>query len=544
MSVKQPKTDNETNISEKEKEVIMKKEGWSIANAQITVLPGQLKYTTDKSTLFGNLRDIAAGIDGVNESQNPSTSALESNKNNIDESKQNSDCKSSGEGCFELDSMFDILNMVVNTVLDQLGSDAKYENAIRNFRGEKFRIKDYILTENSCDTSTEGENENKNKTIVDIDAILEQEILTHSSLDDQKKNKSNLKHVAQQASLLGHLRSGNLLSEQEPFTYLEFGAGKGELSKYVIDAIKRPNVDNNSQFVLLDRKNFRRKTDNSIVVNFSNAENTNEDGVVSNDNKVAEAEVDLSKNSSPELKMSRIQIDIRDLRLAKLPQVLENTDVKKPQFVEVVAYSKHLCGAATDLALKSLKNFVDEGGKVRGVVFALCCHHCCKYSSFINQRYLSDSFLASKDHHDDVDHSEFNHKLYDIINFISSISSWAICGFQTRGENNASQTNKKDAAQQLKADNVPAESTGSTTSNSSATSLVNNSAVGNRSKQLDRLGQLLSIENKTNLGKMCKRFFDLGRLNYVKTAFDFKTVKLVQYVGKELSLENIALVCY
>ncbi|KAJ2000192.1 tRNA:m4X modification enzyme, partial [Coemansia thaxteri] len=54
------------------------------------------------------------------------------------------------------------------------------------------------------------------------------DICTHSALDERRLLKTNAKHVLQQASLLGHLDKRGLLDAK--YAFIEFGAGKGELS--------------------------------------------------------------------------------------------------------------------------------------------------------------------------------------------------------------------------------------------------------------------------------------------------------------------------
>ncbi|KAJ2814872.1 tRNA:m4X modification enzyme, partial [Coemansia sp. 'formosensis'] len=54
------------------------------------------------------------------------------------------------------------------------------------------------------------------------------DICTHSALEQRSHVKTNPKHVLQQSSLLGHLEKRGLLDTR--YAYIEFGAGKGELS--------------------------------------------------------------------------------------------------------------------------------------------------------------------------------------------------------------------------------------------------------------------------------------------------------------------------
>lgn len=60
--------------------------------------------------------------------------------------------------------------------------------------------------------------------------------------------------------------------------------------------------------------------------------------------------------------------------------------------MQVVGIGKHLCGEATDLALRCLLgngNGAGPDGKSRvgGVAIATCCHHRCNAYSYINRTY-------------------------------------------------------------------------------------------------------------------------------------------------------------
>ncbi|CAK9053740.1 tRNA:m(4)X modification enzyme TRM13 (tRNA methylase 13), partial [Durusdinium trenchii] len=56
----------------------------------------------------------------------------------------------------------------------------------------------------------------------------------------------------------------------------------------------------------------------------------------------------------------------------------------------LVACAKHLCGGATDIALRSLKAFPAEAGSKGGVMVcvATCCHHRCDVDSYVNRPFL------------------------------------------------------------------------------------------------------------------------------------------------------------
>jgi len=68
-----------------------------------------------------------------------------------------------------------------------------------------------------------------------------------------------------------------------------------------------------------------------------------------------------------------------------------------------VICAKHLCGAGTDLALRSVARAVEvsthirESGRDPEVVFAMvlapCCHHLCEWPAYVNQVFIASSFI-------------------------------------------------------------------------------------------------------------------------------------------------------
>ncbi|CAG8486027.1 15227_t:CDS:10 [Gigaspora rosea] len=191
-------------------------------------------------------------------------------------------------------------------------------------------------------------------------------VLDHEVLKERKKEIIiNSKHVTQQASLLGHMARLKLLRPDGCF--IEFGCGKGELSYFTKLAIKD---EDNNRFLLIDRKNTRGIRD-----------------------------AGLSK--TPVL---RVGMDIKDLDLSKLDFVKDS---------KIIAYSKHLCGSATDVTLKSLVNYSKlnkNENPIIGIIIALCCHQLCQYHMYPNHQYLEDIGITNDD-----------------FKRICTMSSWAIC---------------------------------------------------------------------------------------------------------------------
>ncbi|CAG8561556.1 34169_t:CDS:2 [Gigaspora margarita] len=159
------------------------------------------------------------------------------------------------------------------------------------------------------------------------------------------------------ASLLGHMARLKLLRPDGCF--IEFGCGKGELSYFTKLAIKD---EDNNRFLLIDRKNTRGKFDAGIR--------------------------DTGLSKTPVL---RVGMDIKDLDLSKLDFVKDS---------KIIAYSKHLCGSATDVTLKSLVNYFKlnkNENPIIGIIIALCCHQLCQYHMYPNRQYLEDIGITNDD---------------------------------------------------------------------------------------------------------------------------------------------------
>jgi len=205
---------------------------------------------------------------------------------------------------------------------------------------------------------------------------IEDKHLEHSVLGEELSNKdygpSVLKHHIQNSSLVGHLAEAGLL--QSHLTFVEFGSGRGSLSYWLCRALGQPHT---AGLVMIDRASPRHKLD--------------------------------SKMKELELKeMLRIKADIEDLDLSKVFDKPEN----------VVAVSKHLCGAATDLTLRCLTALPSE--QLKGVMIALCCHHRCAWPPYVGKQFMAQQGFSAED-----------------FSVLTSISSWATCGF---GKNKQSES--------------------------------------------------------------------------------------------------------
>lgn len=204
------------------------------------------------------------------------------------------------------------------------------------------------------------------------------------------------------------------------YTFVEFGAGKGELSfvlhNYLYQS-KKVKLDEKEEkeekkeindeegygkFVLIDRSNFRRKTDHKLKE--ENKKRT-----------LNEEEEDDQDNNN----VIRIKIDISHLDFGKVESVKNQ---------KCVCISKHLCGVATDLTLRCINQKMENNSSFPGIFIALCCHHLCTWGSYINQKYFKEMGF---------DKEEFE--------FLSKMSSWGTCGFKTDDDTFHLNKNEKES---------------------------------------------------------------------------------------------------
>jgi len=188
----------------------------------------------------------------------------------------------------------------------------------------------------------------------DVTSDLESQIAMKSR---NKKIRNSACDIAQQASLAGLLLHGpnpdsnSDLGSTEPEEcgcVVEFCAGTGRLSSLVKQVWPYAHP---CKLVLIDKAVFR-------------------DSFVMEDEGMG----DTTK---------RITVDIRDLRLSRAPSV-----ASLPSSLSVGATGKHLCGAATDLALRCANGYhVDTKCSIR-VAFAVCCHHLCDWKDYVNPDFL------------------------------------------------------------------------------------------------------------------------------------------------------------
>lgn len=194
------------------------------------------------------------------------------------------------------------------------------------------------------------------KTFVEnnIQEMINKHEIMKEELIKPEYGPETLKHLMQTSSIIGSLQELNFLNDDTCF--IEFGAGKGQVSFWLSQAIVNLN---NSIVILVDRASHRHKMDNKVT----------------------------DKNN-----ISRIRADIADLNLQKIP-VLQTSK-------RLIGVSKHLCGAATDLALRCIVKANNHEScndrNTDGMLIALCCHHRCDWKSFVGKKFFLSNGITKK----------------------------------------------------------------------------------------------------------------------------------------------------
>ncbi|XP_070816626.1 tRNA:m(4)X modification enzyme TRM13 homolog [Chaetodon trifascialis] len=337
--------------------------------------------------------------------------------------------------------------------------------------------------------------------VTGLQCDVEDSILSHPVLQEELNDPSNgdsaHKHLKQQSSILGHLEALGLLRRGRCF--VEFGAGRGKLSHWIHEALKtRDHLKTCSdlQLLLVERCCTRFKVD--------------------------------GKHQDAGVQFERLQVDIQHLDLSKVPLI-------RHKKLPLVGVGKHLCGAATDLALRCLletpqpakeetepaqkrlktsepavPESVDDPesadsaalpepgsgpGPVLGLALALCCHHRCEWRHYVGQQFFLQRGLGA---------AEFS--------AFCRMSSWATCGLRP-----TSQVLPPMDPTNRRGDDDEHEPAGET----------------------DAVKGFLSAGERQQVGRLCKRLIDGGRLHFLKTkGLDSK---LSAYVSSQVTLENVLL---
>ena len=275
------------------------------------------------------------------------------------------------------------------------------------------------------------------------------------------------KHSAQQAAIAKVMRRLGLLDC--PAVLTELGAGRGGLSAAIANAATAP-----IRAILVDRTRPHGRADLALGVGSANSPANSAENAPSS---------------------TRIKIDLRHLALHAVPGATRPAGGAASGPLHV-AVAKHLCGSATDLALRCVVR-AQRGGErtaMDAVVIATCCHHRCGWDTYVNRRFLGEF---------GIDQADFE--------LLCHVSSWATLGRPKHAEGRGETTVEEDAAAEEQ--NAAAET-----------------AAGAR----------LDIAARIEVGRMAKGLLDAGRAAYLRE-HGYRT-HTEQYCALDVTPENMLLV--
>lgn len=303
--------------------------------------------------------------------------------------------------------------------------------------------------------------------------------------------QTNTKHAVQQSSLIENLVAVGAYENPTSLNFIEFGCGRAEFSRYISQYVltqlasstEDESGSNSNEFILIDRAANRMKFDKKIKDDFLEIK----------------LRSGLKAINCPTI--NRAKIDIRDL---KLDSILTAAPTEKSRYVCV---SKHLCGVATDLTLRCIKNSTVLHGdnddrsnsKLRAICIAMCCRHVCNAGDYVNRDYITSLLEKYK-----ADDSILTYE--NFFRMLTKICTWATCGRKP-------DTNITDTVNIVESFDGAEPYT-------------------------------MTIKERENIGLMARRIIDEGRLAYVKEIFTGYNAELIKYVASDISLENVAMLVY
>lgn len=184
------------------------------------------------------------------------------------------------------------------------------------------------------------------------------------------------RHLHQLQSILGHVRKNGLIptadDDDSEHSVIEMGAGRGMLGLVTAGAMGAAQTQNTTassskvKLYLVERSGTRGKAETKIRT------------------ATGDASQDNDSLRLDRVEVSRIKCDLAHVHMSTALPFLTKKSGKRRSIV----VAKHLCGAGTDLALKSLRD-IARSGAVDGCVMATCCHGLCTWNDYVGR----DSFL-------------------------------------------------------------------------------------------------------------------------------------------------------
>lgn len=191
------------------------------------------------------------------------------------------------------------------------------------------------------------------------------------------------KHLIQIGSILGHCRELGLLDAN---VVLEMGAGRATTG-FVVSGVCANTKK--VKLVIVERGGSRSKADSALRRKRKEEEDEHDD-------HVSEPYLNVEN-----VDLHRIKCDLAHVNVPAVLKIIESDDLQLCQEVNslekpkknVLMIAKHLCGAGTDLALKSIYPIRD---RINGCILATCCHGLCNWSDYVGRSFLQKALLCDE----------------------------------------------------------------------------------------------------------------------------------------------------
>jgi len=360
----------------------------------------------------------------------------------------------------------------------------------------------------------------------ELDAGIQNSFLSH-----RIKSGGN-QHTIQIASLIGHLRqmgffgekdsaaehskpgkdeddtcnASSLPKEEKPLVIMEMGAGRGIFGLTAAGVASASGLD--THFFMVDRAGSRSKAEGAFR---SLTKNT-----------------DRSYLKLDDVNWCRLCCDVSHVNL---PAVL--IDDAKYKKAKILVIAKHLCGAGTDLALKSL---VPIRHRIDACLIATCCHGICSWQHYVGRDILRVVMEGKLNDDKDGSIPSFGPEEFDLLR------RWSSATVATRvGKSEMSRSNGEGGS------GTSIDEHTRTRPESEVDNGAENKSGTNISAVVRELGLSCGIQG---LGRACQRLIDHGRSEFIRRSIfqdnNGGTVinNLSQYVDPEVTPQNAILWAY
>lgn len=357
------------------------------------------------------------------------------------------------------------------------------------------------------------------------------------------------RHLIQQASLIGHLRRVGALpsldkdSKKAPLRkfgktcLLEMGAGRGMFGLLAAGAAagaaEALQASPNLHLVLVERAGTRFKADSVLRLA-----------------KGPSADKSLNYLRLHQLPWTRIQCDLAHVHMPTVladlqprmetgtesdscavtcPQEGRHTSMTKggnSQKHGLVVIAKHLCGAGTDLALRSLR---DVSPQVDACVMATCCHGVCTWDDYVGRDHICHLIQ------EDDDSISFGRAEFELMRRWTSGTVAVDCSCPKDGEAEPSHQNASGTSPTAGNEDLDMEHSMGKADDfkdtCSASSIV------------QALGLSCGVQG---LGRACQRLLDFGRCEYLqkKIFAQESVVELCHYVPMDVTPQNALIIVH